>query len=773
MSVERDATMVIQPFSNRSARRAFFISALLAGVFFNVAGFAQAPPPPAGIEEEDLGTTELKRPEIKAPKPDPEELARTFEQAVELFQSADQPASTPSFLRIVEILGPRFATGELQLDERDLLARALSYLAQVNFNLGDVQNAETNLTQLIQVDPSFEIDRATVSPKLTERFDRLKRQMVAQLELTLDPPDARVLLDGVPLDALHGPVAVLAGERTLEAVRPGYAPRVEPLKLAAGKTTPRDVVLERTAAVLRLLTRPSEAQVIIDGAVVAATSGSAPADFLPTGLATVYPHDEFSQELVIDPIEQGLRVIEIRKPGYRSYRAELAIEELIDYRLPPIVLDEERGFVVLKGLPPKAVVRVDGEPVTPENLGSPTPQLALAPGEHRLTISDGAAKMFATQLRLADRQSVEITVRLKPGLALLGVLGGDPTGVSRLQNLLRATLGGLDGWTLLDRSETLPPSILAELGIDAARLRRLAAPTDDTPPPDWSKLQALLDLRAPGLVYVLGALSDDLVATHADLWILPAAPGPARPDRLRIALDDPAEANRLKTAFSRVPSLRRAWVGALVIDSEAAQRPVVAHVTPGGPAEAAGLMVGDQIAAVAQVPVLHAADFAARIAAAETGETLQLAVQSASGARNVDLRLGSSPLVLSGEEPDLLESVVFADLVLLAEKAGPDQAWVIELNQAMVLVRTGQWDAAVRRLRALKVPEGEQLLGRAAVDYWLGLALTTAGPSYRGPAIAAFERAAAAGEERLYHRDGPWVAPRARARLVALGAAAP
>ena len=42
-------------------------------------------------------------------------------------------------------------------------------------------------------------------------------------------------------------------------------------------------------------------------------------------------------------------------------------------------------------------------------------------------------------------------------------------------------------------------------------------------------------------------------------------------------------------------------------------------------------------------------------------------------------------------------------------------------------------------------------------------------PSRRSNAIDAFTRAAADPDARLFHNDGPWVAPRARARLTELG----
>ena len=64
-------------------------------------------------------------------------------------------------------------------------------------------------------------------------------------------------------------------------------------------------------------------------------------------------------------------------------------------------------------------------------------------------------------------------------------------------------------------------------------------------------------------------------------------------------------------------------------------------------------------------------------------------------------------------------------------------------------------------------------VGRGTVDYWLGMAYTIAGPQFRAQAQQSFERAAGDPEARLFHNDGPWVAPRARARLAELTGGGP
>jgi hypothetical protein len=90
--------------------------------------------------------------------------------------------------------------------------------------------------------------------------------------------------------------------------------------------------------------------------------------------------------------------------------------------------------------------------------------------------------------------------------------------------------------------------------------------------------------------------------------------------------------------------------------------------------------------------------------------------------------------------------------------------WVVGLNQGVVHLRGGDLQGAIRVLREVQAPAGARL-GQGMADYLMGLALYSAGGEYASTAREFLERAAADSEARLYHADGPFVAPRAQARL--------
>jgi membrane-associated protease RseP (regulator of RpoE activity) len=270
-------------------------------------------------------------------------------------------------------------------------------------------------------------------------------------------------------------------------------------------------------------------------------------------------------------------------------------------------------------------------------------------------------------------------------------------------------------------------------------------------------------------VYLLAVLNDDLLATYADLWIWPAAPGPARPDRVRVQLDSGADVATLAGGFQTSTFLSGTWLGAQLVD--VGDTVTVASVSAGGPAEAGGLLVGDRVVSIAGTNLTGASAARRQIASTEPGTAVAIQVQRGAATQVAEVTLGASPQVISPSDPELVYSVISVSLAAEAnDAAAAEPQWVVRLNQAAVLIHAGAWEEVVRVLRSIEDAPSGAGVGQATVDYWLGIALTALGPTYRDAAAQSFERAAADPQARLFSNDGPWVAPRAAARLAELGA---
>ena len=345
----------------------------------------------------------------------------------------------------------------------------------------------------------------------------------------------------------------------------------------------------------------------------------------------------------------------------------------------------------------------------------------------------------------------------------LGILGADKVGADKLRAALEAANAEDSVWDWRDHSAT-GADLLAASGVDADRLRTVASGVGA----EFSDLQSELSAALPGSLYVLGVLSDDVFAAYGELWLLPTAPGPAVPDRIRVPLEDDEEiVGLVASALAPTARLRRPYLGAVLIDSALASGPVVFSVAPGSPAAGAGVRVGDVLVGVDDARVDSAAGLRDLLATLDSQTVVGLRLIRGRSETTVAVRPVLEPQILEPGASDLSFAALWAALASADRAAAlglPD--WALELNRAVVLMRGGDWAGAVPLLRiGLEgVPAGHPV-GAATARYLLAVALTALGPDYYSRAREMLEAVVQDHEARLFHGDGEPVWPRAWARL--------
>ena len=695
------------------------------------------------VEEEDL------------PEPDVwEEIIPTYVEAEKVFNSRSQPDSLALFDEFLRQVDANRAVEEPPDEIHRLLANTYFYRAQVNFNLGRADEVQADLDRLLQVEPGFAMDRTLVSSKFAELFDRIKKERVGSAIFAVDPPDAEVAV-GRWKAAPDGVILLPIGAHVVTIERPGYSSAEQEVTISASNVPTFELALERLAAVLTVYTTQEDVEIRIDGA--------------PRGATAPYPGADPAQgsRLVLDDLQPGTYELGASKEGFRDYLARAQVAELRDYVVGPIELHPTAGVLVLRDLPPGTAVRANGELLTPQFTSGSPPQLTLTPGSYRLALSHPDLGLYEADVVVEDQETETLAIRLRPPLVLLGVLGGDEQSAARVKSLLETGLSSLSRYAFIDRASAGQP-ILAAAGVEARGLREFAqAGTRQAIP--WDRIRVEADQRAKGVLYLLAVLSDDLLASRAHVFVFPQAPLPARPDVVDLSLAG-EDVARLKGLFEASVIVERATFGAVLVDAPTAAGPLVVHVTEGSPAHAAGLRPGDEIVAIEGTPVTSTSAFHAALderveSHAKTGRIVPLEVRSTDGARELALGFGTSPVILGVRDTGVLYSA--AAHQLQAETQSTESLvpkWVVGLNQGVVHLRGGDLQGAIRVLREVRAPAGARL-GQGMVDYLMGLALTSAGGEYAGTAREFLERAAADPEARLYHADGPFVAPRAKARL--------
>lgn len=746
------------------------VAALLVALAAVPAPVARAQEPESDLIVEDLPREGESEIEVwNLPDHAREDLELLLRRAAELSRTDRHEEAVSALAGPVELL--RDAAGDAPAAWGALLARSLVQRAAALAALGADREADADLREAVTAAPGYEPEADAVPSELRRRLRELRDTLTATLSLQVDPADALVLVDGVPVPALATGEAVrlLAGRRTVEVRRPGYATFAAEAELRAGRNESLEAILERTSATVTVTTSLPGAEVIVDGRPAGTTASVAPSgareggnagdlDEAPVGAGVLGFDDDLGAPgvLVVAGLGLGEHTIEVRKEGFRPQSGSLRVGELGDHRVGPLLLERTRGTVVLSRLPAGAEVRVDGRVVPTEASPGAGVSIELPVGSHRLLVDAGRLGAYDASFELVDRQTVDLEVALRPKLCLLDVLGGDSRAASRLSAALAAAFGDGSEWRFADRGDDAG-LLLDLLGGDPGRWRSAARAGSAAGLADWAEVQRRADASLGCSVYALGVLSDDVYASDADLWTWAAAPGPRRPSPVRLRLDDGAAVEALAARFAERPPLTAPWLGAELLAAPGDEGSVVRSVTPGGPAAAAGLLPGDLL--------VEPRDPWVSIPGRQ-----RLIVRRPDVHLETSIELGTGPRALEPAEigPHGLLGAPAAAWLALAEEEGSAPAWLVALDRAAIHLSLGDGEAAVRALRGTDAPDRPGL-GRAAVDYWLGVALLAANPSAPSDEVrTALDRAARDPDGRLRHDDGTAVAPRARVRLRAL-----
>ena len=555
------------------------------------------------------------------------------------------------------------------------------------------------------------------------------------------------------------PEPLVPSEYVLHAARPGYWPATVRFTVEPGKVVEATARLTRASSVLRLRVSPPDARILIDGRErVGAIARDRPVLDPPEETATD------SSEVWIDGLNSGSFELEVAATGLRSYRASLQLPDLRDYELPPIALERQQAAVGFEGLPEDAVVTANGFPLDVDRQETP-PEALVAPGAYDLTITHGTAGYFETSVLAEDRRRVDVEIELRPALAFLGVLGGDPAHVEGVHAALDS-FREEGTYVFLDRASEAS-DLLRETGVGGATP---SLPPDAGGNVDWAAFRERLQALAPAALYVAAVLNDEQGVAPVQLWWWSAAPGPTRPDVRPVGMQggrlDPDALARLVQALRPERRRRAPSTGATVVESLASGGSVVSAVEPGSPAALAGLESGMEIAAARTAAGVEFETWEAAIRALGPDDVLEVSVGTESGVpalHRVEPVWGWS--MLDPFHPDLLPTAAAADLAHQLKDPGDIPSWLLELELAAILLARGDIEEAVGRLRTIKAPRRGGL-SQDTVRYLIALALTELAeqgrPEYAAQAVAAFRDLGYAERSRLESDSGPSVATRAR-----------
>ncbi len=729
---------------------------LAAGVML-AAGAAGFGARPAWAQQEEDLTAELKG------------MRAAFDRARARIDDLDFAGAVRELGTVIE---PRRTVrpGSLSLEELNLLCAAYDLRARAFFNLGNLKGAEADFDSLIRLDPGYLIDRQTLSPKVVDLFDRVRARSAGLLVLDINPPQARVTVDGDPVEPgqLKG-LGVLVGGRVLRVEMDGYDPYSETLTVAAGKEIRKTVRLRANRRTLQFITVPAGVAVSLDGKAAGASSGPATPDV--EALAPQYGFDprNASAPFSVPLVTPGEHKVTFERECFQSQTMTLKValdpEQHAPLRFAPVVLQEARTELRITSTPVGAEVFVDGESkgATPITIG------ALCGGERDVLVTRQDAGSWSERIRIAPGQVNVLDVRLRPTLLYAGTFRLDEWGRAVWSDEDKPLLGeigaGLKTLNLVRSPEVLQDVRSAVIAWMISDPNEVRAGTLLTPAIlDTAARKGRADLVLAGLTL---AGDPDRTWTLALYSVLHPTP-----DVVTLRLDRPEGVRDVLRRLDSAPPQTDTWWGMGLADTLLGDAPIVARVLPGSPAAKAGLRVGDQVKQVGSRRTPNVREVASALAAEASRPSgvkaaVVLAVDDGSGQRTVRVAPGESPVVIPLTDPSLIYNRALAEFRLRSRAATDEtERGVALLNLGVAYMHFRHYDRAqTEGFARASLPRGTGI-SEGTVLYYRGLCALRKGD----PAAArtAFQAASSAAGSTLDTGDGPSAAAAAARLLTAL-----
>ncbi len=711
-----------------------------------VSTHAQEQPPPAATLSESAQREMTQVQDL---------LAR----AVAEFDGAQQSRSIVLFDEIVARLDALRHQGALPPRGREILAQSLELRARAYYNISLQEKASDSFRSLIQLQPSYAMSKEKVSPKIVDFFNSVKKALVGYLAVSSTPAGARVTLNGEFLSLTNFfPLEVLAGEYVVEISREGYRTETRSVSVAPRATETLPIELVRTAASAFFVTDPPGVEIWMDGTLAATSAGSLSPDRFDAVRAKGIDPSRASERTEIANLSLGSHVVELKRKCHETVRLTLDVPEPRDYDLEPVRLEESLASLSLTSEPPGAKIFLDGEAlgVTPREIEG------VCSGRHRLEVKHTAGK-FLKDIVLARDENLSLDCPIRPSLALLGVVAESAAGERNLPVVEEGLERNLSKVASLNVFPA--PRETVDRILEAERLTRKALVSATRADADvvrrvTEKLAAALDVQG----FLVAVLPDERLQRTAMLHLLAA--GNSTPDPWEVTWAEAASYLRFISAVDQRATLYHPWSGLITVDTLLHDGVPVLRMVPLGPAEKAGIRVGEVIYAVEGKAVKRTADLRAALEGRKSGDRMSLHLRGAAGTRSVDLELAETPQEIPLNDPTLLYNKIMMDLRQQAEGyPGTEAAAFAQLNLALCAMHFGDYAAAHDYLMKAKstLPQRPGLSQGTAL-YYLGLSLENLGTEYRREAAEAYRAAAAFKDATLFNNDGPAVAPLAARR---------
>jgi len=662
-------------------------------------------------------------------------LRDTFLQAKAAWATqGDRETAAAKFSAVLAALEP--AAAHLEPAWVQVLCETYNWIAILDDRLpAKRERAPRYLESALALNPDFEIDRNITNARLQGAFDALRGARYGKVTASFTPLGGTLVLDGkAPTVVTASPAShyMPPGPHSFAYSRPGYEPREQSLDLAPRDVKEVNLDLVRTSSAITLYTAPPGAELKLDGRSLGATQAAAPGQAAPELAAYAQKLglglDQISAGFVLTGLGAGKHLLEASLPCYQPRLIEIGesfTTPFADHELEPVKLEPSRAVLTLLSQVPGGELFLSGKSYGPV----PVRDLAVCAQAYDLQVRFPAGA-FAQRVELAEGQALTLNVRPKPRLTYAGFEGD----------------GSFAGRERIERQ-------LAGLGERLTQVAFATAAKGESPQDCLARLQASHEtelvlrarLVAGNPVHPIELTLATLSGEEERLVVKALESDPLGPlvARLEARL-------RLTAPWAGVTLLDLPGSGPWVLQADAAA--LKARLKPYRPLQQ-----------VNGKPATTVADFRKALEeAAGGGQPGRITVSQ--GEAPLTLAVTRQPLELPVDAAALCYPFVLADLRLRLLGAGGDEASLLRLQQALVLIHFREFDKALEMLRDARMVS-VQGVSQGTLDYYTGICLQHLGEVYLQETLQSFTQALKYPQATLFGPEGPLVAPLARQAL--------
>jgi len=689
---------------------------------------------------------------------DETDLGQQFVEGKLKYEDLDFEGAVAQMTAVIDAIAPKLVAGEsLDAAEETYYSQALVYRALANLDMANEEDAKADFRRLIQFAPGFHLSEDLAAQLYLDLFASIKKEMVGNLLVTTDPAGAEIKIDNV-VEATAGaePIPLLAGKHRIAVGIKGYRTEEREIEIFPGETSELSLMLTRTTASVFLRTSPPGAEVLLDGEVVGATSGTAGEDYADQLAELGLPADQVSAEFALEYVELGTHQLTVRMRCFAPQQRMLDVKRADDLWLKgPIVLEPSKGSLVLKGVPSEAEVSLNGEKQERGRLRFD--DLCSGPYSIEVRFAGGS---FAADAVVSKDLVTEVEVQLKPVLVYVGAVFGDLADTDKREwarARIRELIGGISCFRVIGPDDEELSRLAAEdlfAVSDFAPLGGEASTTDRVPDRIYRKAREVMREVGANLLAV-AVYRRSRLGLEFRIHLLGTI-GPYD-DSFIVDLNDPKQIEEAEARLNYRFTAERSWLGITAVDTLLREGAAVIAVQPGSPAGEAGVEVGEAISAVGGQPVSGYRDVREAMHLKQPGEKLELELQRAGVTTGKTIVLGRSPKLLPLFSHNFCYNAVIASMNLTAAlNPGSDLEQLSLLNTGLALAHFGAWEDAITYLRRVNLGDRPGI-NQGTVEYFLGIFFERLG--YRAEALGHFRRALEFETATLDSNDGPPVAP--------------